>query len=132
MDKRYRNLLIFFLIVGLCVFAVSFYVQYGISIPPCTYCRLQRWGYFLLVPLAITGLASNYKKFTLRMIQLLLLLILIIAGIHTFKEFFGTSCSCQIGETKWQIFGITVSFYSALFSIFLISLVQFRIGSSKD
>ena len=131
MEKRYRNLLILFLIVGLCVFAASFYVQYGISIPPCAYCKLQRWGYFLLVPLAITGLVSSYKKFTLRMIQLLLLLILVIAGIHTFKEFLGATCSCQIGEDKWEIFGVTVSLYSALFSLALILLVQFRIGSSK-
>lgn len=137
MDKimrLYRNLLIFFLLVGIVIFTVSFYIQYGMSIPPCIYCQLQRWGYFLMIPLGIAGLVSRYKKFVLRLIELTLLGIFLVAVIHTFKEFFGDACSCQVGAKKWEIFGVTASLYSALFSLILLILNHMNIkkGFSRD
>jgi len=131
MEKRYRFLLIFFLIVGIIAIGISFYVQYGMEIPPCIYCKVQRWGYFFLVPLSIIGLLIRKKRGMLRFIQGVLMVILWFAAFHTFKEFFGSTCSCVVGATKWEILGLTASLYSAIFSIALFMMAQFFLNKKK-
>ena len=131
MEKRYRFLLIFFLIVGAFAIGISFYVQYGMEIPPCIYCKGQRWGYFLLVPLSIIGLLIRQKRGMFRFIQGILMVILWFAAVHTFKEFFGSTCSCTVGATKWEIFGLTASLYSAISSIALFVMVQYLLKKNK-
>ena len=131
MEKRYQPLLIFFLIIGVVAIGISFYVQYGMEIPPCIYCKMQRWGYFLLVPFSIMGLLIRKKRGMLRFIQGLLMVILWFAAVHTFKEFFGSACSCLVGAMKWEIFGVTASLYSAISSIALFVMVQYLLKKNK-
>jgi disulfide bond formation protein DsbB len=84
------------------------------EISPCLYCKAQRWGYFLLAPLALIGLFIQRKRGLLRLIQWLLLIIFIVAAVHTFKELFNGTCSCTVGAATWKIFGITASIYSGI------------------
>ena len=124
MEKRYRFLLIFFFIIGTLAIGTSFYVQYGMDIHPCIYCKMQRWGYFLLIPLSCIGLLIRKKREVIRLIQGIFMVTLWFAAVHTFKEFFGNTCSCGTKEERWQIFGLTTSLYSAIFSIALFVIVQ--------
>ena len=133
MGRTFQYVYIFLLAVGALAFAVSFYVQYGMDIPPCTYCHMQRWGYFLLIPLSIGGLILKRKKMMIRLIQLILLPILGLSMVHAYKDFFGKMCSCTAHLARWKIFGITASFYSGMFALALIGFLQIFImkDSSK-
>ncbi len=124
MKKRHQTLFIFFLTVGVFTIGTSFYVQYEMEIPPCIYCKVQRWGYFFLIPFSIIGLLIRQKRGMLRFIQGILMVILWVAAVHTFKELFENTCSCVVA-TKWEIFDFTASLYSAIFSIALFAMVQF-------
>jgi len=125
MKRRHQTLFIFFLTVGVFTIGTSFYVQYGMEIPPCIYCKMQRWGYFFLIPFSIIGLLIRQKRGVLRFIQGILMVILWVAAVHTFKELFENTCSCVVVATKWKIFDFTASLYSAIFSIALFAMVQF-------
>ncbi len=131
MEKRYHFLLIFFLTVGALAIGISFYVQYRMEIPPCIYCKLQRWGYFFLVPLSIIGLLIRQKRRLLRFIQGILVIILWFAAVRTFKDFFGSTCSCAVGAMQWKILGLNASLHSAILSIALFSMVQIFLKRHK-
>jgi disulfide bond formation protein DsbB len=124
MKRKLQYVFIFLLSIGAIALGTSFYVQYGMDIPPCTYCKIQRWGYFLLIPLSINGLIFKKKKMIIRTVQIILLAVLATSVVHTYKEFFGGVCSCTASLSKWKIFGITASFYSGIFSLGLIALLQ--------
>ncbi|NRA89954.1 MAG: disulfide bond formation protein B [Simkaniaceae bacterium] len=117
MKRKLQYVFIFLLSIGAIALGTSFYV-------PCTYCKIERWGYFLLIPLSINGLIFKKKKMIIRIVQIILLAVLATSAAHTYKEFFGGVCSCTASLSKWKIFGITASFYSGIFSLGLISLLQ--------
>ncbi|MCB1106928.1 MAG: disulfide bond formation protein B [Chlamydiia bacterium] len=132
MTPWHRTFFIILLIVSVLALGVSYYVEYVMEIPPCMYCKSQRWMYFLLILLSFGALFTKWKKGILWGVRVVLLIGLAIATLHTIKEFTGGSCGCASRAPSWKIFGLPAPLYNSVLTLVLLIGAIFTKGSSKE
>ena len=150
---------IFFGIFIFSIFSIFFayYLQYVLGHAPCKLCTYQRVPYYIIIVLGIINLFTNkYFKLSLLLILILLVSELLISGYHTlstfgFIEYMGcesASLPSDISQLKEALmsnslvvtcsnanlkyFGMPLSLYNTLFSLFFLLIIMINAPAKKS
>ena len=150
---------IFFGIFIFSIFSILFayYLQYVLGHAPCKLCTYQRVPYYVIIILGIINLLTNkYFKLSLLLVLILLVSELLISGYHTlstfgFIEYTGcesASLPSDISQLKEALmsnslvvtcsnanlkyFGVPLSLYNTLFSLFFLLIIIANASKKKN
>ena len=147
---------------GIFIFSIlsiffAYYLQYVLGHAPCKLCTYQRVPYYIIIVLGIINLFTNkYFKLSLLLILILLVSELLISGYHTlstfgFIEYTGcesASLPSDISQLKEALmsnslvvtcsnanlkyFGMPLSLYNTLFSLFFLLIIMINAPAKKS
>lgn len=126
---------------------ISFFAEYAWNLVPCILCMLQRFPLFVIIPLSIFGLCTDYKWSVLFLLKTAFLILGILAGYHLLVQTGLVSDPCHVPQIKtiddfknlmdqrspsckmpsWSLFGIPASGYNVIFAFLFLLLLP-----SKD
>lgn len=119
-----RGFFIALAVVMAIALGLSYYVEYGMGIPPCTLCKMQRYSYLATGVLSLLGIFFLQRPI-LRAAQLILLFALGVAIYHTSIELSTSAPSCSCGkDLSWTIFGLPAPLYGGVLSLALLVATQ--------
>lgn len=135
--NHYKINRIFAYSLSLSLFAVllSFVIEYGFSITPCSLCKWQRWGFISALIISLIGIFSEQKNVLLGGLLLLFSAIFFLSLYHGLVQFGLLSDPCLVpkitstddfweainaplpcSKISFSIFGIPPSLLNAFFS----------------
>jgi len=141
----YQNVFIL-LTLGFSLIALilSCSAQYIWGIEPCKLCKLHRIPYFFILVLSGLALWPNFRKVSIRLIQVAFLVSLGLACYHTLVLAGVVSDSCPVPtgiatiedfermleasfpclKSSWKMFGLPISGYNLIASILFLYLIK--------
>jgi disulfide bond formation protein DsbB len=133
---------------SLIALSCSFYQQYIAQIDPCYLCKLQRLPFFAIFLITPIGFIANFNQIACRFLQLFFLISLCLALYHLLIQFGLVNEQCIMNQTinnredflllltkpsiscseiKWKIFGMPITAYNLIFSLFFLFYLRNRI-----
>jgi len=145
---HYDWTLILFWLASLLILLLSFHQQYFAKIEPCSLCQWQRYVYFLIFSLSPIGLIQSYNLSVRYALILIFLMGLCLATYHILVQWEWLADRCTMTQKienmtdfmkmleqprtscaiiDWKLFGLSASFYNAIFSVLAILCLNTKI-----
>lgn len=151
--NQYSKNKIFALSLGFSIIAVLFslFVEYGLSIKPCSLCKWQRWVFISISGGSLLGFLLNRKREMLGLVLICFVGLFLLSSYHGLVQYGVISDPCIVpkissaddfwkminaplpcSKISFSIFGIPISVFNSIFSLaFVIYIVRMSLYSKR-